>query len=45
MNRTDELANTHLAPDPAELASLTAGTHHNPHGILGAHEYLSLIHI
>ena len=28
-----------LAPDPGELARLVAGVHHNPHGILGAHEY------
>jgi len=28
-----------LAPDPAELARLVAGAHHNPHSILGAHEY------
>ena len=39
MSRTDQLAGTHLAPDPADLARLVAGAHHNPHGILGAHEY------
>ena len=39
MSRTDQLAGTHLAPDPADLARLVAGTHHNPHSILGAHEY------
>ena len=38
-SRTDQLARTHLAPDPADLARLVAGTHHNPHSILGAHEY------
>ena len=38
MTRTDQLAGTHLAPDPADLARLVAGAHHNPHGILGAHE-------
>ena len=27
------------APDPAELSRLVAGVHHNPHSILGAHEY------
>ena len=29
----------HLAPDPAELARLVSGMHHDPHSILGAHEY------
>jgi 1,4-alpha-glucan branching enzyme len=38
-SRTDQLAGRHLAPDPADLARLAAGAHHNPHGILGAHEY------
>ncbi|ARG59765.1 1,4-alpha-glucan branching protein GlgB [Mycobacterium kansasii] len=38
-SRTDQLPGTHLAPDPAELARLVAGAHHNPHSILGAHEY------
>ncbi|ORB59609.1 1,4-alpha-glucan branching enzyme [Mycobacteroides saopaulense] len=28
-----------LAPDRADIARLAAGTHHNPHSILGAHEY------
>ena len=28
-----------LAPDPAELSRLVAGVHHDPHSILGAHEY------
>ena len=39
MKSTDQLARTHLAPAPADLARLVAGEHHNPHGILGAHEY------
>ena len=39
MSRTDEIAGTHLAPDPADLNRLLAGAHHNPHAILGAHEY------
>ncbi len=39
MSETDQLAGTHLAPDPADLARLVAGAHHNPHSILGAHEY------
>ncbi|MCV7385718.1 1,4-alpha-glucan branching protein GlgB [Mycolicibacter longobardus] len=29
----------HLAPAPAELARLLSGNHHDPHSILGAHEY------
>ena len=28
-----------LSPDPGDLARLIAGVHHNPHSILGAHEY------
>ncbi|SLI31033.1 Probable 1,4-alpha-glucan branching enzyme [Mycobacteroides abscessus subsp. bolletii] len=28
-----------LKPDAADIARLLAGTHHNPHSILGAHEY------
>lgn len=39
MSPTDQLAEMHLAPEPGEVARLTAGAHHNPHGILGAHEY------
>src|SRR6201998_587317 len=39
MSRTDELAGTHLAPDPTDLARLVAGAHYNPHAVLGAHEY------
>lgn len=39
MSQADQLARTHLAPDPADLSRLVAGTHHNPHGVLGAHEY------
>ena len=29
----------HLAPEPADLARLLAGEHHDPHTILGAHHY------
>lgn len=39
MSRSEKLTGEHLAPEPAEMARLVAGTHHNPHGILGAHEY------
>src|ERR1700730_6096641 len=38
-SRPDQLAKMQLAPDPADLARLVAGVHHNPHSILGAHEY------
>ena len=40
MKPTDQLAGTHLAPQPSDLARLVAGEHYNPHGILGAHEYV-----
>jgi 1,4-alpha-glucan branching enzyme len=30
----------YLEPDPGDLARLVAGVHHDPHAILGAHEYL-----
>lgn len=30
---------TFVKPDAADIARLVAGTHHNPHSILGAHEY------
>src|ERR1700757_3881598 len=39
MKPTDQLARTHLAPEPRDLARLLAGEHHDPHSILGAHEY------
>ena len=39
MTRTDQLKRPHLRPDPADLKRLLAGVHHNPHSILGAHEY------
>ncbi|MDA2991569.1 MAG: alpha-amylase family glycosyl hydrolase, partial [Actinomycetota bacterium] len=32
-------ASPNLAPDPAEAARLVAGVHHDPHSILGAHEF------
>ncbi|MCB0947278.1 MAG: 1,4-alpha-glucan branching enzyme, partial [Mycobacterium sp.] len=39
MTRSEKLTSPYLAPDPGELARLVAGVHHNPHSILGAHEY------
>ena len=39
MKSTEQVAKARLAPEPSDLARLVAGEHHNPHGILGAHEY------
>src|ERR1700728_3070575 len=39
MKSTEQVARARLAPEPSDLARLVAGEHHNPHGILGAHEY------
>jgi 1,4-alpha-glucan branching enzyme len=36
---TRNVSDPNLAPDPGELAKLVAGIHHDPHSILGAHEY------
>ena len=33
------MSSGHLAPHPGDLARLMAGVHHDPHAILGAHEY------
>jgi len=38
MTRTD-ITSDHLRPDAVDLRRLFAGEHHNPHAILGAHEY------
>ncbi|CAN5584089.1 1,4-alpha-glucan branching protein GlgB [soil metagenome] len=38
MTRT-EIVSKFLAPDPSDLHRLIDGVHHNPHSILGAHEY------
>ncbi len=38
MTRT-EIVSNHLAPDPSDLHRLVSGVHHDPHSILGAHEY------
>ncbi|MGI9162301.1 MAG: GlgB N-terminal domain-containing protein, partial [Mycobacterium sp.] len=37
--KSGDIPDPHLAPHPGELARLIAGTHHDPHSILGAHEY------
>ena len=29
----------YLAPDPSDLHRLLSGSHHDPHAVLGAHEY------
>ena len=39
MTRTNQLTSPHLRPDQADLNRLFSGQHHNPHSILGAHEY------
>ncbi|WP_123028564.1 1,4-alpha-glucan branching protein GlgB [Mycolicibacterium stellerae] len=39
MTRTNQLTSPNLRPEPADLNRLVAGEHHNPHSILGAHEY------
>src|SRR6201988_1093639 len=39
MTRSNQLSSPHLRPPPADLNRLLAGEHHDPHSILGAHEY------
>src|SRR5215211_199417 len=39
MTRTNEITSPHLRPDQSDLNRLFTGQHHNPHSILGAHEY------
>jgi 1,4-alpha-glucan branching enzyme len=39
MTRTNNVTSKHLRPDTADLNRLLAGVHHDPHSILGAHEY------
>ncbi|HEV7419841.1 MAG TPA: 1,4-alpha-glucan branching protein GlgB [Mycobacterium sp.] len=39
MTTVKQHTSPHLRPDPAELHRLLAGEHHDPHSILGAHEY------
>ena len=39
MTRTNPVTSGHLRPSDADLGRLLAGQHHDPHSILGAHEY------
>ncbi|MGE2727316.1 1,4-alpha-glucan branching protein GlgB [Mycolicibacterium pulveris] len=39
MTQTNPLTSPHLRPHTADLNRLLAGEHHDPHSILGAHEY------
>src|ERR1700742_4418842 len=39
MTRSKQMSSDHLAPSGPDLDRLLAGEHHDPHSILGAHEY------
>lgn len=39
MTRTNQLTSPHLRPHTADLNRLLSGEHHDPHSVLGAHEY------
>src|SRR3982750_4712785 len=39
MTRTNQRTSPHLRPHTADLNRLLAGQHHDPHSVLGAHEY------
>src|SRR4051795_2656289 len=39
MTQTNQHTSPHLRPHTADLNRLLAGVHHDPHSILGAHEY------
>ena len=39
MTRTNDATSQNLRPDQTDLDRLFAGVHHDPHSILGAHEY------
>ncbi|MDT5093495.1 MAG: 1,4-alpha-glucan branching enzyme [Mycobacterium sp.] len=39
MTQSKQVGSDHLAPSDADLDRLLAGEHHDPHSILGAHEY------
>lgn len=36
---SNQLTDAHLRPDPSDIHRLLAGEHHDPHSVLGAHEY------
>ncbi len=39
MTQTNQLTSPNLRPHTADLNRLLAGEHHDPHSVLGAHEY------
>jgi 1,4-alpha-glucan branching enzyme len=39
MTQSKQVSSQHLAPNDTDLDRLLAGEHHDPHSILGAHEY------
>src|ERR1700757_4773651 len=39
MTRSKQYASRHLAPNRSDFDRLLSGEHHDPHSILGAHEY------
>ncbi|MDT5024475.1 MAG: 1,4-alpha-glucan branching enzyme, partial [Micromonosporaceae bacterium] len=39
MTRANDIASDHLRPDNGDLGRLLSGEHHDPHSVLGAHEY------
>ena len=39
MTQTNPNTSIHLRPGANDLHRLSAGEHHDPHSILGAHEY------
>src|SRR6185437_14766084 len=39
MTQTNPRTSPHLRPPTADLNRLLAGEHHDPHSVLGAHEY------
>jgi 1,4-alpha-glucan branching enzyme len=39
MTQSQQRASRYLAPDRSDLDRLLAGEHHDPHAVLGAHEY------
>ena len=39
MTQTNQVTSPHLRPHTADLNRLLAGEHHDPHSVLGAHEY------